>query len=124
MIDPTNQPIPKPDRLGENSPEYRAAVVAGIRALADLIESRTDLPVPNHVGGQYTVLPLRGPDTERIVREVAANLGVDTEVGETFTSATLAIAKGGWQTGLPWFSVDYVVHGGLPTTDAEGGEQS
>lgn len=34
--------------------EHRAAVVAGIRALADLIEQNTDLPVPASISAQHS----------------------------------------------------------------------
>ena len=40
----------------------RAEAVAGLRALADLIESRPDLPVPHALSAQDTVLRARDTD--------------------------------------------------------------
>jgi hypothetical protein len=49
--------------------ERRAALVKGIRALADLIEARTDLPVPQSCGAQYSMWDTHG-DFERRCAEI------------------------------------------------------
>jgi hypothetical protein len=57
--------------------ERRAALVEGIRALADLIEARTDLPVPQSVHAQYSMWDAHGTFEQRgaEVRRVAEALG-------------------------------------------------
>jgi hypothetical protein len=41
------------------TPDERAERIAGLRALADLLESRPEIPVPDSLSGQYSVLAFR-----------------------------------------------------------------
>jgi hypothetical protein len=110
--------------------ERRAAVVAGIRALADLIEFDTSLPVPNSVRAQHSITrDIGNDDTLRVVRGVAAHLGIEAaeawnntylRVDDDSASVQLSIASG-YTAEQGSFSVSYVVHGALST---EGGEQA
>ena len=97
----------------------RAEIVAGLRALADFIEARTDLPVPNHIRAQHSVIDtyvagrwLSAPDSDegvlRVVREAAAALPDvelrthhDGDGNETGISFGYAVAP----------HAEYVVHG-------------
>jgi hypothetical protein len=118
-VQPTAQPVP------ENSPEHRAAVVAGIRALADLIESNPDAPVPNSVVAQHSILVGTNSDKEAIVREVAAALKSTATIDLRSAAMHHGIANGGYpHNSLPYFRVEYVVHGALAAADAEAGEQA
>ena len=38
------------------TPEHRAQVIAGLRALADLLEARPEVPCPQYVMEQHSVL--------------------------------------------------------------------
>lgn len=101
----TTQPVP------EASAAYRATVVAGIRALANLIQNNTNLPVPQHVAAQYSVLGHTTADRIDITRAAAAELGVEADIDDETSVATLTIAAGGYPTNLPMFVVTYTVHG-------------
>lgn len=60
----------------------RSTVIAGLRAMADFIEARPEIPVGSYtsVGLQYSVLT--GTDEEKIaeVRRIAGLLGVEAEI--------------------------------------------
>lgn len=94
--------------------EHRAAVVAQVRALADWIEQRTDLPVPTSISAQHS-LPSLDPTNEDVVRAAAEALGVEPDIYETAALARYAIST------YP-LRLDYVVHGFLPTSDDEQSE--
>jgi hypothetical protein len=47
---------------GSGTEAQRSALVANIRALADFIESRTDLPVPDSVDAQHSIQRNDVPD--------------------------------------------------------------
>lgn len=93
--------------------DERAALVAAIRALADFVETRTDLPVPNSVHAQHS---LKGADPahEDTVRDVAAKLGGEAQVDDAKARF--------WHylTEHP-MSVRYVVYGVLAEDDTEDG---
>jgi hypothetical protein len=104
------------------SPRRRAEVVAGIRALADLIETNLDLPVPNSVRAQHSI---RGDLTDEgrdLIRAAAQTLGVDPRMDETSATAELEVAHAfSWEDGSFW--VSYIVHGSRRALP-EGGEQA
>jgi hypothetical protein len=89
----------------------RAAMVATIRALADFVETRTDLPVPTSVHAQHS-LPGHDPTNADAVREAAAALDVEPDIGETAAYARVQLSA------YP-VSVSYMVHGF--TSQPEGG---
>lgn len=108
----------------DNTPERRAAVVAGVRALADLIET-TDVPVPDTLDAQYSILAdldLADLDQEGIdlVRAVAARLGVEPKVTDNVATARKVVVEGGYRStdpalrNMPWFRVSYVIHASKP----------
>jgi hypothetical protein len=99
----------------ENGPEHRAAVVAGIRALADFIEQHTDLPVPQGVNAQYSVLG-ESPYVE-IVRDAARVLGVEPLIDDDSASVHHVLASGGYPSPPPYFRVTYTVHGNTALAD-------
>jgi len=101
------QPRPTPE-----SPEHRAAVVAGIRALADFIEQRTDLPVPDAIGAQFSQLDV--DKTEKTVRAAAAALGVEVSVHADGTGMSARHVLGDEYDAPYYARIDYVVHGFLP----------
>jgi hypothetical protein len=117
----TNQPTTTPGDgqrkldpcAGRNTPEYRAAVVAGIRALADLIERNLDVPVPNSVRAQHSILSGTAQDKTDLVSQTAAVLAVDADIDGNGATGRLNVAQGGHPTPLSWFSVEYVIHGNL-----------
>lgn len=111
----TEQPTPAQED------EHRAAVVAGIRALADLIESNPNLPVPDSVNAQHSPLGHTAEVRIAITRDAAAQLGVEATITDETSDATLTIAKGGYKAGLPWFTVDYTVHGSVKHDRKPGG---
>lgn len=112
------QPTPEPtDRPDENSPEHRAAVVAGIRALADFVESRTDLPVPHSVAAQHSFPGRLDQGGVSHARELAARLGVEPDISDTSIHARTEIASGGYLTNLPYFRVTFTLHGFLAGED-------
>jgi hypothetical protein len=78
-------------------------MVAAIRALADFIEERTDLPVPNSVHAQYSLIGA-DPANEDVVRDVAAKLDAKPVITADCARVGIEIAR------FP-ASVDYVVHG-------------
>jgi hypothetical protein len=81
----------------------RAAMVAAIRALADFVEQRTDLPVPTSVRAQHSLITVDPQNIDR-VREVADLLGVEANVYDITAMAEHTIAP------FPT-SVVYAVHG-------------
>lgn len=95
-----------------NQPD-RAKTVAAIRALADFVESRTDLPVPTSVRAQHTLRRPPGPQNEVIVRNVATMLDVAPVIYEDSAFATVEISR------YP-VEVDYTVYGRL--SEPTGGE--
>lgn len=110
-----------------SDPEHRARVVAGIRALADLIETDLDLPVPASVSAQYSLAGDLDDGQRQFVREIAAHLGITVDGGPdsyTINNAAYAtvqhlVASSGLYE--QWFRVAYVVHG---SRDDEAGEQA
>lgn len=102
-------------------PDHRASVVAGIRALADFIETRTDLPVPDGATAQYSELDRS--KVEQVVRQVAAALGIEPHLHSTNNGISIdhTIAEHGFPD---YFQVKYTVYGFLPTADDEAGEQA
>lgn len=93
--------------------DERAAMVAAIRALADFVETRTDLPVPTSIHAQHS-LPGIDPAHADFVREVAAQLGIEAKVSEAGAQVWYDLAK------YP-FSVRYAVHGFLRERNTEDG---
>jgi len=71
------------DQATEREQRERAQLVADIRALADFIEARTDLPAPQSVHGQYSMWESHGNFEDRCaeVRRVAEELDVDIADG-------------------------------------------
>jgi hypothetical protein len=102
-----------PESFDENATEEerRAAIVAGIRALADFVEARTDLPAPGSVHAQYS-LPGVDPAHADFIRGVAARLGV--EPAEDGSNVWYYLAE--YPT-----SVRYVVHGLLRERETQDG---
>ncbi|MET0423616.1 MAG: hypothetical protein ABW046_07070 [Actinoplanes sp.] len=106
-------------RLKRTDAEHRAAVVAGIRALADLIESNPDVPVPNSVVGQHSIIVGTDGDKEATVVETAATLHAELEIDADVAVLHHYVAQGGYpHNNLPYFRVEYVVHGKLDGTEA------
>jgi hypothetical protein len=94
----------------------RAAMVAAIHALADFVETRTDLPVPTSVHAQHS-LPGHDPTNADAVREAAAALDVEPDIAETYASVRVEISA------YPTMVV-YTVHGFTShgfTSQPEGG---
>jgi hypothetical protein len=93
-----------PAASGEDATQ-RASLVANIHALADFIETRTDLPVPNSVSAQHSVLTRHVPafeDRVAIVQAAADALGAEViGTDSLYTKHTI----GDYPT-----SVAYVVH--------------
>jgi hypothetical protein len=120
---PTKEECPMEDSTSK-SPEHRAAVVVGIRALADFIENRTDLPVPTSVDCQHSNLEV--DKTEELVHATAPALDVEPNIyadRSNGMSVTHLIGdkygRGPYEVGIR-----YTVHGFLPAVDAEAGEQA
>lgn len=89
----------------------RAVMVAAIRALADFIEQRTDLPVPTSVRAQHSLLNIDPghADTIRALGELVGTAGEITDDGAYLHHET-----------SPWpASVTYAVHGRLREGGAE-----
>ena len=117
--------------INTGSPERRAEVVAGIRALADLIEGDTTLPVPTSVGAQFSLLGDLTEEGRRLVRDVAAHLGLPAErhmgeqgafgVSDDRASLNVQVA-GGYTRADGSFRIVYTIHGRRKA--AEGGEPS
>lgn len=71
------------DKATEREQRERAQLVAEIRALADFIEARTDLPAPQGCHAQYSMWDKHGNYEDRCaeVRRVAGALDVDIADG-------------------------------------------
>lgn len=69
------------DKATEREQRERAQLVAEIRALADFIETRTDLPAPQSCHAQYSMWDTHGNYEDRCaeVRRVAEALDLDIE---------------------------------------------
>lgn len=113
--------------INTGSPERRAEVVAGIRALADLIENDLAVPVPNFVGAQFSLLGNLTDEGRQLVRDVADHLGLGpaSYPGEegtfevTADKARLGVSVArGYTCEDGSFRVTYVVHG---TREKSGG---
>ena len=65
------------------SPSQRQALISGLRALADFLESNPDVPVPEYTG--VLVFPPPAPDAEkrRQIDVIASRIG---SVAETFST--------------------------------------
>lgn len=105
--------------ITEGSPEHRAAVVASIRALADFVEQRTDLPVPDGVYAQHSILGGTDEDKTAIVMESAAVMGVQPQTPSAAIYACTVVAVSSYLD-----RAEYTVHGRLTGQVAEGGEQA
>lgn len=83
----------------------REALIADLRAFADLLDRRPDLPVGSYVHVQYSVIAPFGDEAARIaeVERVAVILGVDVDRDVRRAEARLPLGR-----------VEYVVH---TTTD-------
>lgn len=103
------------------SPERRAEVVAGIRALADLIETNLDLPVPQSISAQHSIIGDLTSEGIALIRSAAGTLGVEPKIEPGRATAQRTIAEGGNWRDLIFF-VRYTVFGS--TEQADGGEQS
>jgi hypothetical protein len=109
------------DQIRLGSPERRAEVVAGIRALADLLEQDSTLPLPQSVSAQFSLLGERITDAGRqLVRDTAAHLSIGLNEEPHRISATKILAHG-YRAEDGSFHVWYVLHGSEKS--AEGGEQ-
>lgn len=64
------------------APDARAELIADLRAFADLLERRPDLPINEYPWMKYQYSP-QGDEADRLaaVSRVAAVLGVEAEVG-------------------------------------------
>jgi hypothetical protein len=82
--------------------EQRAEVIAGLRAMAQFLQDRPEVPCPQYVRQQHSFLePLDTstwervpvPDAEKIrfVQSVAAMLGVEAEVTEAYAMVEYAV---------------------------------
>lgn len=71
--------------------DHRTAIVTGLRAMADFIETRTEIPVASYtsVGLQYSVL--HGSNEEKVaeVRRIAGLLGVEAKIFEDGTGVII-----------------------------------
>lgn len=69
-------------------PDHRGAIVAGLRAMADFLETRPDVPLSDYayVNVQHSVL--HGTDDEKIaeVRRIAELLGVEARIYDDGTA--------------------------------------
>lgn len=67
------------DQAAERERKHRAQLVVAIRALADFIETHTDLPAPQSCHAQYSMWDMHGNYEDRCaeVRRVAEALDVD-----------------------------------------------
>lgn len=91
----------------------RAECVAAIRDLAQWIEDHPEVPAPQMVDAQYSLLSA-SPDNADVVRELAEQLGVEPRIGAGATSLKVRLVSG-----FP-LDVKYIVHGRL-TEDEDGG---
>jgi hypothetical protein len=101
------------------SPQRRAEVVASIRALADLIETNTDLPVPQSVDAQYSIFGDLTDEGRDLVYATARALGVEARIDDDIATAHLEVAHEYSRADGP-FIVRYVIHG----SRRQGGEQA
>jgi hypothetical protein len=85
------------------TPEQRAEIIAGLRAMAQFLEDRPEVPCPQNVREQHSFLePLDTstwervpvPDAEKIrfVQSVAAMLGVEAQITDRSVSMEYAVA--------------------------------
>jgi hypothetical protein len=111
----------------ETTDARRTAVVAAIRALADLIEAHPDLPVPNSVHAQHSICDDLDDNGRDFIRAVAAKLGLgEREPGvdsylrldDDSASARYQVAEG-YSPELGSWRVAYVVHGAVRDADTE-----
>lgn len=91
--------------------DHREALIADLRAFADLLEHRPDLPIGQYsvVHVQYSVTRRFGDEAARVaeVERVAAILGVDVERDERRATAKLELGR-----------VEYVVNTGTDLGEA------
>jgi hypothetical protein len=107
----------------QSEDEHRAAVVAGIRALADLIETNTSLPVPSNVTAQYSIMGDLDEQGRQLVRDAAAQLGIEPEMTAYRATAHFSVASN--KPPAAYFRVDYIVFGNKPEPEqAEAGDPS
>lgn len=98
----------------DETPGHRAAMIAGIRALAQFVEDHPELPCPNRVTAQHSFMePLNldtfeyepVPDAPKLelIRRVADQLGVQADIHAESASVRHDITE----------YVTYVVHAKL-----------
>lgn len=111
----------------ESAEQRRAAVIAGIRALADLLENNPDLPTPDSVHAQHSLrggLDDAGRDVIRRVGEKFNLPNLDDGYAESYVrfdndsaAAHYLVAAAG---GPGYYRVVYAVHGAI----RKAGEQA
>jgi hypothetical protein len=73
--------------------DHRTTIIAGLRAIADFLETRPEIPEPDRVDVQYSVIDRYDPQNYRIiettddekiaeVRRIAGLLGVEAEFSQ------------------------------------------
>jgi hypothetical protein len=69
------------------TPSHRTTAIAGLRALADFLETRPEVPLGSYVSVNVQHSVLDGTDAEKIaeVRRIAEVLGVDAQIWEDGT---------------------------------------
>jgi hypothetical protein len=122
-----DQPTPPTESAKD---QHRAAVVAGIRALADFIENNPALPLPHSVNTQHSIFGGLDDTGRELIRQVGEQLQLPdlTDVGfadsyvrfdDESASARYEVAKNAIPEGGSFRAV-YVVHGNV----REAGEQA
>lgn len=68
--------------LDSGEPENRAVIIAGLRAMADFLEARTDVPLGAYDSFELQHSILHGSNDEKIaeVRRIGGLLGVETKI--------------------------------------------
>jgi hypothetical protein len=85
----------------------RVKMIQAIRDLAQYIEDHPELPCPNSVRAQHSLI-VATPDNEGIVRDVAAMLGDTGKLTVNDTQAYVLAELSAYPE-----SVDYTVHGNI-----------
>jgi hypothetical protein len=111
----------QPTTPTESAEQRRADVVAGIRALADFLESNPDLPVPNSIHAQHSIYGDLDDAGRDLIRSVGEKLELtEGELGATSymrfdpnsASARYQLTHG-YDADLGSYHVTYVVHGAV-----------
>lgn len=79
----------------EQPPDARAELIADLRAFADLLERRPDMPVNDYPWIKYQYSSMAPTEAERVadVRAIAERLGVDVECDERGVTAKLEVGR-------------------------------